>query len=147
MRSLITFRKMTTEDLDAVSQMEKRIFSMPWSRDAYEKALADQNVVYVVAKDGNRVVGSCGVRNILSEGEVTNVMIDLPYRKRGISYPMLTKLLAMGEAMGIRRFFLEVRCSNEPAIRLYRKCGFESAGVRRGLYERPAEDGLVMWKR
>jgi len=138
---------MSKEDLDAVCRMEEKIFSMPWSRNAYEKALCDENILYVVAKDGDRVVGSCGVRNILSEGEITNVMIDEPYRGRSISHSMLTELLNLGTGMGIRQFFLEVRCSNEPAIRLYRKCGFEVEGVRRNLYERPAEDGFVMWKR
>lgn len=144
---MITFHKMSAEDLDAVSDMEKRVFSAPWSKQAYQSALVDPNVCYIVAKDDGRVAGSCGVRNILSEGEITNVMIDAPYRGRGISHPMLMTLLAYGKEMGIKQFFLEVRCSNEPALRLYRSCGFAVEGVRRHLYTNPSEDGYVMWKR
>lgn len=144
---MLTFEKMTEADLNAVSSMEARTFSMPWTRDDYAKMLACEDAVYVVAKEDGVIVGSCGVRNILSEGEITNVMVDKPYRGRAISYPMLMELIKQGEAIGVKDFFLEVRQSNEPAIKLYTKCGFLVEGVRKNLYERPAEDGLIMWKR
>lgn len=144
---MITFHKMTVQDLDAVSDMESRIFSMPWSREAYQRALLDPNVCYVAAKEGTVLAGSCGVRNILSDGEITNVMVDEPYRGRGIGRAMLQKLLVCGKEMGAVQFFLEVRCSNEPALRLYRSCGFEVEGVRKNLYSNPTENGYVMWKR
>lgn len=120
---------------------------MPWSKEAYIQALACSDVVYVVAKDGDRIVGSCGVRNILSEGEITNVMVDEPFRGQKISYPMLQTLLEEGKKLGITQFFLEVRAGNKPAVHLYEKCGFKVEGVRKNLYEMPREDGLVMWKR
>lgn len=145
--NLLTFEKMTEADLDAVSSMEARTFSMPWTRDDYKQMLVCKDAVYVVAKEDGAIVGSHGVRNILSEGEITNVMVDKPYRGRAISYPMLMELLKQGEAIGIKEFFLEVRQSNEPAIKLYTKCGFQVEGVRKNLYERPVENGLIMWKR
>ena len=138
---------MTIDDLEEVALMEQRCFSMPWSKNAYEQALKSDNVIYIVAKDGQRIVGSCGVRNILSEGEITNVMIDEPFRGKGISYPMLQKLLEEGKKIGVCQFFLEVRAGNKSAIRLYKKCGFIVEGVRKNMYEMPVEDGLVMWKR
>ena len=48
--------------------------------------------------------------------------------------------------MGISDFTLEVRASNTPAIKLYEKLGFESAGIRPGFYEKPKEDANIMWK-
>lgn len=144
---MIIYKKMTINDIEEVSNMEARCFSMPWSREAYIQALGCSDVVYVVAKDGNRIVGSCGVRNILSEGEITNVMVDEPFRGQKISYPMLQTLLEEGKKLGITQFFLEVRAGNKPAVHLYEKCGFKVEGVRKNLYEMPREDGLVMWKR
>lgn len=146
-KRLIVYKKMTIEDIEEVSSMEQRCFSMPWSLNAYRQAFDCDDVVYVVAKDEGRIVGSCGVRNILSEGEITNVMVDKPFRGRGISYPMLQILLDEGKKLGIQQFFLEVRASNQPAIHLYEKCGFKVEGIRKKLYEMPVEDGLVMWKR
>ena len=40
---------------------------------------------------------------------------------------------------------LEVRISNEPAIKLYEKYGFTSLGKRRAYYQDNNEDALVMW--
>ncbi|MBO6016038.1 MAG: ribosomal protein S18-alanine N-acetyltransferase [Lachnospiraceae bacterium] len=144
---MITFHRMQPEDLIQVSRLEAQTFTMPWSLDAYRRALGDENTLYIVAKDGAHVVGSCGVRNILSEGEITNVMVEEAYRGKSIGTSLLMRLLDEGEKIGIESFFLEVRCSNEPAIALYQKCGFRVEGVRKNLYEKPAEDGLVMWRR
>lgn len=141
------FRKMTQTDLEEVSRMEQRTFSMPWTKADYKQMLACEEAVYVVASFEDKIVGSCGVRNILGEGEITNVMVDEAYRGQGISYPMLTELLKQGERIGISQFFLEVRQSNHPAIHLYEKCGFKIEGQRKNLYEKPTEDGLIMWKR
>ena len=138
---------MTINDIEAVSKMEERCFSMPWSRDAYVQAIQCDDVVYVVAEDEEQIVGSCGVRNILSEGEITNVMVDVPFRGQKISYPMLQTLLEEGQKIGIEQFFLEVRVGNKAAIHLYEKCGFQTEGIRKNLYEMPKEDGLIMWKR
>ena len=138
---------MTINDIEEVSKMEERCFSQPWTKDAYEQALQCEDVVYVVAKEEECIVGSCGVRNILSEGEITNVMVDTPYRGHKISYPMMQKLLEEGAKLGIEQFFLEVRAGNVAAIHLYEKCGFRIEGVRKNLYEMPKEDGFIMWKR
>lgn len=146
-KQLILYKKMTINDIEEVSKMEERCFSQPWSKEAYEQALQCEDVVYVVAKEEERIVGSCGVRNILSEGEITNVMVDVPYRGQKISYPMMQKLLEEGAKLGIEQFFLEVRAGNTAAIHLYETCGFCIEGVRKNLYEMPKEDGLIMWKR
>ena len=58
---------------------------------------------------------------------------------------MLRALMKMGRADGIERFTLEVRRSNEHAIRLYQNLGFVREGVRRGYYESPREDALILW--
>ena len=47
---------------------------------------------------------------------------------------------------GIRHHTLEVRRSNEPAINLYKKFGFEEEGVRKGYYRFGGEDALIMWR-
>ena len=45
-----------------------------------------------------------------------------------------------------RGYTLEVRVSNEAAIRLYEELGFETRGVRRGYYTDNREDALIMWR-
>lgn len=54
----------------------------------------------------------------------------------------------MVEKHGIDRIVLEVRSGNEPAIHLYRTCGFEKIGMRKNFYQFPREDADIMeWKR
>ena len=60
---------------------------------------------------------------------------------------MLEALIKAGENCGIKEFTLEVRVSNEAAIRVYEKLGFVSEGIRPKFYEDPVEDAMIMWKR
>lgn len=60
---------------------------------------------------------------------------------------MLTELLDRGGRMGIDAFTLEVRAGNGSAVHLYEKAGFVTEGVRKGFYDMPKEDALIMWKR
>lgn len=145
--AVINIRKMTIEDVKAVAELEKANFSEPWSENVYRQTLELDGVVYVVAEDGEQIVGACGVRNIVGEGEITNVMTDSKYRRQKIAEKMLTELFEEGSKIGISDFTLEVRKSNYPAILLYEKLGFVTEGVRPEFYSHPTEDALIMWKR
>lgn len=149
---------MTEDDVRYAAYLERMIFSDPWSEKVYRETLGIEGVVYLVAEDDeaqseidaeskNRIVGVAGVRNIVGDGEITNVMISPDYRKRGLAYQLLEQLLKEGEQIGIRDFTLEVRASNDAAIGLYEKLGFVGEGLRKNFYNHPAEDALIMWKR
>lgn len=144
---MLTIEELTEKDVEAVSKIEARTFSMPWSAKDFLNMVQDKNALYLVAKEDGVPVACCGVRNILGEGEITNVVVDKPYRGRKISSQMLFELIERGKEMGIEAFTLEVRKSNRIAIHLYEKAGFVVEGVRKNFYEKPVEDGLIMWKR
>lgn len=141
------YRLMEQKDVDQVSLIEQETFSMPWPKDAFLDMLADEKAIYVVAEEGEEIIGSCGLLNIVGEGSITNVAVKKSARNRGAGRGMLEYLLRLGEEAGISAFTMEVRVSNRLAIRLYEKLGFRSEGVRPNFYERPAEDALIMWKR
>lgn len=143
----LIIRKMQPEDVKEVSELEAETFSMPWSEKAFAEMAEADHAIYVVAVYQDHIIGNCGVRNILGEGEITNVAVSSKYRGFGVSKIMLQKLLDEGKRDGIEAFMLEVRKSNIPAIRLYQSLGFELSGIRPRFYERPVEDALVMWKR
>ena len=149
----MTVREMKASDVEAVVRNEALCFSMPWSENAFREIAAAQEtdggrtVLYLVAELDGRVVGHCGVRNLLGEGEITNVAVHPDCRNRGIAGAMLAELLHRGSLMGIEAFTLEVRAGNGSAIRLYEKAGFVTEGIRKGFYDEPKEDALIMWKR
>lgn len=144
----INIRRMNREDVPAAAALERQCFSEPWSENAYLSALANENALYLVAEsaDGS-IAGMCGLLDILGEGDISNVAVREDFRKKGIAERMLSELMKQGRERGISEFTLEVRASNEAAIRLYEKFGFVCEGCRKNFYEKPKEDALILWKR
>ena len=140
-------RPMLDEDVEAVSKIEEATFSMPWKPDDFRDMIRRDNMTYLVAELDGKIIGGAGMRNILGDGEVTNVAILADYRGRGYGRRLMEALLLAGSELGAKAFTLEVRKSNEAAIRLYESLGFVSEGIRPDFYERPKEDALILWKR
>ena len=145
--SQIVISKMCEDDVAGVAQLERACFTEPWSENAFRDSLLNPDIVYIVAKDGTKIVGNAGLRHIVGEGEITNVAVDSSYRNRGIACEIMKELLKEGEKMGAESFTLEVRAGNVSAISLYQKLGFKTEGSRKNFYEKPTEDGLIMWLR
>ncbi|MDO4514726.1 MAG: ribosomal protein S18-alanine N-acetyltransferase [Lachnospiraceae bacterium] len=144
---MIEIRRMRPEDAEAAARLEAVCFSHPWSAKAFAQCAADENVCYLMAWEGEKLVGNCGVRNIAGDGEITNVAVDPACRRQRVGTELMNKLLETGRSMGIEAFTLEVRASNQAAIRLYESFGFLLEGTRRNFYEDPREDALIYWKR
>lgn len=140
----IIIRGMQTKDAPAVSFLEGRIFTQPWSCQGFLDALACGNAIFLVAELQDKLVGYCGMYCCLDEGEITNVAVAAEQRNQGIGRRLLEQLLKESGKCGIRTVVLEVRASNESAICLYRKLGFTIQGTRKGFYEKPREDAYVM---
>ncbi|MDE7404535.1 MAG: ribosomal protein S18-alanine N-acetyltransferase [Lachnospiraceae bacterium] len=144
---MLLIREMKADDVEIVSKIESEVFSMPWSaKDFLEMVEADYAYYYVAEVDGE-IAGCCGIRNIAGEGEITNVVVAPPYRKKGIALKMMEYMLERAAEVGIGDCTLEVRVSNQPAIRLYERLGFKGEGIRPHFYDKPDEDALIMWKR
>lgn len=146
---MITIREMDLADVDRVCVLEEMAFSMPWHKESFIEMIENKDALYLVADDEQAgVIGCCGVRSIVGEGDITNVVVHPDFRKKGVAYAMLRHLMSRGESdFGIKEFTLEVRAGNPGAIHLYEKLGFVSEGVRKNFYEKPVEDALIMWKR
>ena len=78
------------------------------------------------------------------EASVTNVAVSPMFRKKGYGEALVVAAKEAVKAEGAENIFLEVRVSNEPAISLYKKLGFEELGIRKKFYEHPVEDAIIM---
>lgn len=143
----VTIRRMREEDLEQVSRLEEETFSMPWSISAFREMVNHPDAYYFVAVDRDSVCGTCGIRNLAGEGELTNVVIREEYRGSGLGQRLIAEAIGKAQEAGMQAFTLEVRKSNTAAIHVYEKLGFVSEGIRPGFYEKPAEDAVIMWKR
>ncbi|MBR5596977.1 MAG: ribosomal protein S18-alanine N-acetyltransferase [Lachnospiraceae bacterium] len=143
----LVIKPLTEEYVDQVCVLEEEAFSMPWHKESFMEMIENDNACYLVGLIGEEVVASCGLRHIVGEGEITNVVTKNTKRGMGIGKQMLLQLLEEGSKMGAKEFSLEVRVSNVSAIHLYESLGFVTEGVRKNFYEYPTEDALIMWKR
>jgi [ribosomal protein S18]-alanine N-acetyltransferase len=106
------------------SQIPARVAWTAWS--------AEQAVGFLVVQCGG------------AEWELENIAVLPSFRRRGVGAALLSTLLAEARRQHAERILLEVRASNQSAIRLYRQAGFQLLGRRRGYYQNPAEDALIL---
>ena len=130
-----------------LAKIEAVLFSMPWSEKAFSDLLKHDYCHYLVAEENGEPVGFAGMTLLGDEGDIDKVMVEPRHQRQGIADALLGALFILGAENGAVAYTLEVRASNEPAIRLYEKHGFVSEGVRPRFYEKPTEDALIMWKR
>ncbi|MBV9660768.1 MAG: ribosomal protein S18-alanine N-acetyltransferase, partial [Acidimicrobiales bacterium] len=88
-----------------------------------------------------------GLMISLDEGHVTTIAVDPAWQRHKIGSRLMLDLYRQAQARGARHMTLEVRVSNHPAQRMYRRFGFETEGVRKNYYAESQEDALVMWAR
>lgn len=144
----MNIRLMVEEDIDSVSQIEEQLFSKPWTKQDFMNSMSDRHNIYVVAEnEQHEVVGYCGIWGVLDEGQITNVAVRTQDQGNGVGFKMLEELLLIGKNEGLQQFTLEVRKSNIKAIKLYQKLGFVEEGIRKDFYDKPVEDGIIMWLR
>jgi ribosomal-protein-alanine N-acetyltransferase len=144
---------MRPEDAKSMAEIEKQIFTQPWSENGFLDALHNPAALFLVADNSGAeeteasfggIVGYIGLYYALDEGEITNVAVSDTFRCKGIGRQLLQSILAEAVQKGIARIVLEVRVSNQTAIRLYEKNGFKKIGLRKGFYEFPKEDADIM---
>jgi ribosomal-protein-alanine N-acetyltransferase len=142
----VEFRFMTLEDVDAVVELERLSFTMPWPRDAFVNELTiNQHAKYVTAVHAGKVIAYCGMWVIFDEAHITNVAVHPDYRGKKIGERLMRQMMELAVLLGAKRMTLEVRPSNTVARSLYAKLGFVEQGRRRNYYSDNNEDALIMW--
>ena len=139
----VTVRRACASDAAALAALENSCFSKPWSELALAEGLARDDARYFAADVDGNDVGYLGAHNVFGDVSVTNIAVDPAFRRRGVASALLSALLTCAGEEGASRVLLEVRVSNDAAVRLYEKAGFHRLCVRSRFYEAPVEDGAV----
>lgn len=140
----IIIKQMTPEDVEKVHQVEEACFSVPWSMENFQNIFRFGENYYLTAWDGEEIVGFIGLMAVMGEGDITNVAVLPTHRKQGIGDRLVASVIALAKEKEISKIMLEVRASNEAAIHLYEKYGFEFLCVRKEYYQKPTEDANIM---
>ena len=141
---MIRIREMQIDDLDEVLQIEEESFSVPWTANGFFTFLIREDALFLSAVEEEKIVGYIGLIQAGPEADITNVAVKESCRGKGIGRLLVGRMLDLAKSRGVEDIFLEVRVSNDPAIRLYRSFGFEPVGLRKDYYEEPKEDASVM---
>lgn len=138
-------REMKESDLEEVLEIEKRSFADPWSRRLFKETLAfPHSVNFVLIGTAGALLGYINFYLIGDEAHMLNLAIHPDSRKNGLATQLLSHAIAFLRSRNATDFFLEVRESNQEAIDLYRKFGFQFIGRRKRYYVKTNEDALVM---
>lgn len=143
---MIRYVPMTADHVRAVAALEKLCFSAPWSENSVASELDNPLSLWLVALNGDTVVGYVGSQAVLDEADMMNIAVLPEYRRLGIAQRLVTALCDRLADNGVRSLTLEVRVSNDPAKALYGKLGFVQAGRRPNYYSNPKEDALILRK-
>jgi len=139
-------RKMTEQDIDEVTRIERESFTLPWSRDSYIGELKNSFASYLICDYEGDVAGYGGVWVVFEEAHITNVAVAPIYRKRGMGRALMEELEKIAKDKKAVRILLEVRPSNTPALNMYRSRGYLPTGIRTAYYSDNGEDAILMTK-
>lgn len=146
LRERLVIDEMRESDIPLIQAIEKEIFLTPWPRNAYQREITqNRSAAYLVIRRDDEIVAYGGLWKMYDEAHVTTVGVKRDQQGKGYGLVVMAALIDRAYRMGTRWMTLEVRPSNDTAIRLYEKFGFKVIGRRRGYYTDNGEDAIVMW--
>ncbi len=140
-----SIRLMLPTDLKAVSRVERAAYEFPWSHGIFRDCLL-AGYYSLVLEVGNTVSGYSIMSIAASEAHILNLCVHPSLHRLGYGRRLLNAMLCRAEESDVRNIFLEVRPTNEAALRLYRSAGFEQIGIRPEYYQADfgREDAVVL---
>jgi [ribosomal protein S18]-alanine N-acetyltransferase len=134
------------KDLEAVWAIEQASFSHPWTRAMFQEELAKIPATLFILKGGseNEVLGYSCFWTLSGELQLVNIAVRPDLRGRGLGRTLLNHLFREAQIRTAEKIYLEVRPSNQAAIRLYERLGFKVLYRRPRYYTPEGEDALVM---
>jgi [ribosomal protein S18]-alanine N-acetyltransferase len=144
----VEIRKLELRDLNAIERIERESYRTPWSRSMFAGELAKPSSLSLGAFDPETggLLGFLIISRYVDAWHVMNVAVAPDQRRRRIAANLLDRLFELTAGEDRRGYTLEVRVSNDVAIRLYEQAGFRARGIRRGYYTDNREDALIMWR-
>lgn len=136
---------MEPSDLESIAPNLEADFDDFWNYNVFKSELENGNSKYLVAKINDKIVGFAGIIPVLDEADISNIVVHKHFRNQKIGSLLLKNLITLARSINIKTLNLEVRESNLPAIKLYKKYGFEICGVRKNYYDN-VEDAVLMRK-
>lgn len=141
----IKIDKMTINDLNMIKNNLECDFDDFWNCNVLKEELENDNSKYIIAKIDNEIVGFAGIKIIIDEADIMNIVTKKSHRNQGIGALLLENLISIASELQLSSISLEVNEENPPAIHLYEKFGFENLGIRKNYYQ--DKNAIMMTKK
>lgn len=125
---------MTLDDLETIKDILASNFDEFWNYNIFKEELQSENSKYFVAKLNNEIIGFAGIKIIIDEADIMNIVTKKIYRNQGIGTLLLSKIIDFCKKLNLNSISLEVNEVNKSAIHLYENFGFKKVGNRKNYY-------------
>jgi len=143
---LIRLRKMHKDDMPSVLKIEAKNYQYPWNKTIFNDCFVASSYSCWVCEDENEEIIGYAILSVgAGESHIINISVDPKMQGLGIGQKMMAHLIKIAGKKA-ETMFLEVRPSNQGAIKLYNKLGFNEIGRRKGYYpaEKGREDAIIL---
>ena len=141
---MIEVYKMSLTDLESIKEILVSDFDDFWNYSILKDELSNANSYYLVAKLDNEILGFAGIKYVLNDADIMNIVVKKSKRKSGIGSLLLKNIIELCKKLNVSTLFLEVNEKNLPAISLYKKFGFKEIGFRKNYYK---ENNAIVMKK
>ena len=146
---MLTIITATEDEIDRILEIEHEAISPPWTHGSLLNEIYKEDSFFIVVVDKTGepppcLMGFAILRHVGDDGELLQIAVDGSARRRGAGDLLMKAVLDYAKRTALKSVFLEVRKGNLAAVCLYRKHGFEAIRVRKGYYDDPVEDALIM---
>jgi [ribosomal protein S18]-alanine N-acetyltransferase len=140
----VRIRSFTPNDIPAIATIVRESLRENYPTSLYLDIHRWWREGFLIAdRDGHPIGFLAAVINADGQARILMFAVSAVFRRQGIGRQMMDGFVQACAMRGIRRIELEVRVSNEEAIRFYKRYGFETAGVLPKFYT-DGEDGYKM---
>ncbi len=138
---------MELQDIDEVVALEQELFTSPWNKDdfIYEIEKNAFSTILILQED-DQIAGYLGMWNLGDQSQITTLGVKKQYQGRGFAKALMNKCIEITKYLGYDNISLEVRVSNQKAIKLYQQFGFQTVAIRKDYYQDNHEDAYLMIK-
>lgn len=127
--------KMLPNDLEEIKQNLQTDFDDFWNFEIFKEELVNNNSIYLVLKYENEIVAFGGIKIILDEADIMNIVTKKDKRNLGFARLLLNELINLAKKKNCKTITLEVNENNLPAIKLYKNFNFKEVGKRKNYYK------------
>lgn len=137
---------LSSMELAFIAEISEKYNLGNWSETDYKNAYFDPSYKILITDENTDVYGFIIFRILYDEIEIINICVDASFRGKGVAKLLLNQCIFESKILNKKKIWLEVRESNDVAIKLYTDFGFSIFGGRKEYYNNPVEDAVIMFK-